>query len=131
MIFLAVLNLRIPSNILSIIELFASANAFLAMFMVGLFLEINISRNDLKNVLSILFTRYSLGAILALFFYFVLPVSEIIRLSLVILALAPIATISTINMVKYDNKEEVSGFLSSSSIIISLLLITIVLYFIT
>lgn len=130
MILLAVVNLRIPTSVLSIVELLASANAFLAMFMIGLFLEINISRSDLKNVLTILLTRYGLGIILALFFYFVLPFSEVIRLSLVILALAPIATLSTINMVKYDSKEEVSGFLSSSTIILSLVLITLVLSFI-
>lgn len=130
MIGLALLNIGVPTSVVPIIKLFASSNAFLAMFMVGLYLELDISKEDLKNVSSILITRYVLGAFMAIFFYFVLPFSEIIRLSLVILAFAPIATLSTINMVRYDNKEEVSGFLSSATIIISLVLITVVLSFI-
>ncbi len=130
MIGLALFNISVPTSILPIIQLFASSNAFLAMFMVGLYLELDISKGDLKNISQILVTRYALGLVMALFFYFVLPFSEVIRLSLVILALAPIATLSTINMVRYKNKEEVSGFLSSSTIIISLILITVVLSFI-
>lgn len=130
MIVLALFNWSVSESILSIVELFASANSFLAMFMIGLFLEISISRNDLINVVSILFTRYILGIILALFFYFLLPLPQVIRLSLVIIALAPIATLSTINMVMYGNQEEISGFLSSATIIVSLFLITIVLYLI-
>lgn len=124
MISLALINLTIPENILSIAELFASGNAFLSMFMIGLYLEFNISRSDLKKVVQLLFIRYTLGILLALFFYFVLPLPEIVRLSLVLLALAPIGTAATINMVVYGNKESLSGFLSSSSIVLSLIFMT-------
>lgn len=124
MILLAVINVTIPENVLSIVELFASGNAFLSMFMIGLYLEVTISRSDLKKVAQLLFTRYTLGILFALASYFLLPLPEIVRLSLVLLALAPIATVSTINMVVYGNKESLSGFLSSSSIILSLLFMT-------
>ncbi len=127
MIIFALINFTIPENILSIVGLFASSNAFLSMFMIGLYLELNISRNDLNKVSQLLFTRYTLGILLALISYFLLPLPEIVRLSLVLLALAPIATVSTINMVIYGNKESLSGFLSSISIILSLLFMTIAL----
>lgn len=124
MILLALINFTIPENILSIFELFASGNAFLSMFMIGLYLDIRISRVDVIKAVKLLFTRYTLGILLALVFYFVLPLSEIVRLSLVLLALAPIGTVSTINMVVYGNKASFSGFLSSISIILSLILMT-------
>ncbi|MFL2100785.1 AEC family transporter [Desemzia sp. FAM 23991] len=124
MILLALINFTIPENVLSVIDLFASGNAFLSMFMIGLYLDFNIPRIDLRKVIQLLFTRYTLGILLALVFYFVLPLPDIVRLSLVLLALAPIGTVSTINMVVYGNKPSLSGFLSSSSILISLILMT-------
>ncbi len=127
MILFALISFSIPENMLSIVELFASSNAFLSMFMIGLYLELDISREDLKKVGQLLFTRYSLGILLALLAYFLLPLPQIVRLSLVLLALAPIATVSTINMVVYGNKESLSGFLSSISIILSLVFMTIAL----
>lgn len=130
MIVLAIVNITIPENILATIQLFANSNSFLSMLLIGLYLEINISKKDLSKVSQVLLIRYILGIILALVFYFALPFSMIIRISLVMIALAPIGTIATINMVDYGNKESVSGFVSSSSIIISIVLMTIALYFI-
>lgn len=124
MILLAVLNVTIPDSALSIVELFASGNAFLSMFMIGLYLDINISREDLTKAAQLLFTRYTLGIALAAVFFFVLPLPDIVRLSLVLLALAPIGTVSTINMVVYGNKGSLAGFLASTSIILSLILMT-------
>lgn len=129
MIILALANMTVPENILSVVEIFASGNAFLSMFMIGLYLEFAISRVDLAKVAKLLFTRYTLGISLALIFYFLLPLPKIVRLSLVLVALAPVGTVSTINMVVYGNKASLSGFLSSISIIISLLLMTLALIF--
>lgn len=130
MIVLALVNITIPENVLSVVELFSSGNAFLSMFMIGLYLELTISRADLTKVAKLLFTRYALAISLALAFYFLLPLPQIVRLSLVLLALAPVGTVSTINMVVYGNKESLAGFLSSSSIILSLILMTGALAFI-
>lgn len=127
MILLSLTSFTIPENILSVVGLFASSNAFLSMFMIGLYLEMTISRSDLKKVGQLLFTRYTFGFLFALISYFLLPLPEIVRLSLVLLALAPVATVSTINMVVYGNKQSLSGFLSSSSILLSLLFMTIAL----
>lgn len=130
MILLAAFNLSLPDTLLSVLELFSSANSFLAMAMIGLFLEIDLPKSDFRKVAEILFTRYVLGIIFALVFYFLTPFPDTIRIALVILSLAPIATMSTINMVDYKNKEEISGFLSSVSILLSLLLIIAALSFI-
>ena len=122
MILLALLQFSVPENVLSVIKLFSSGNAFLSMFMIGLYLDFNIPRVDLAIVVKLLFTRYVLGIVVALIFYFLVPLPQLVRISLVLLALAPIATVSTINMVIYGNKASLSGFLSSMSILISLVL---------
>lgn len=129
MIILALVNITISESVLSVVEIFASGNAFLSMFMIGLYLEFNISKVDLTKVVKLLFTRYTLGISLAVIFYFFLPLPEIVRLSLVLVALSPIGTVSTINMVVYGNKTSLSGFLASISIILSLILMTAALIF--
>lgn len=127
MLLLALVGITIPMQITSVIELFASGNAFLSMFMVGLYLEIEMDRTSIKKITNLLSIRYALAIPLALLFYFVLPLPEIVRFSLVLVTLAPVGTIATINMIVYGNKRSTSSFLSSVSIIISLILMTIAL----
>lgn len=127
---LALLGVVLPDPVLSVFRLFSSGNAFLAMFMVGLYLDIRIDTDSLKKVLALLFTRYTLGIGLALVFYFFLPLPDIVRMSLVLLALAPIGTVATINIIVYGNERSLASFLASVSIIVSLILMTLALVFI-
>ncbi|SFC15942.1 hypothetical protein SAMN04488102_103255 [Alkalibacterium subtropicum] len=127
---LALVGIVLPENVLSIFRLFSSGNAFLAMFMVGLYLDIRIDANALKKVLVLLFTRYALGIGLALVFYFFLPLPDIVRMSLVLLALAPIGTVATINIIAYESERSLASFLASASIMVSLVLMTLALVFI-
>lgn len=127
MFLLALLGITVPVTITSVVELFASGNAFLSMFMVGLYLEIDMDRSSLRKISKLLSVRYTLAIAAALLFYFVLPLPEIVRFSLVLVTLAPVGTVSTINMIVYGNKRSISSFLSSVSIIISLILMTIAL----
>lgn len=124
MFLLALVGLVLPPAVLSIFELFSSGNAFLSMFMVGLYLEISIDSVSFKRVRQLLVTRYSLGIIVAVLFYLLLPLPDLVRISLVLVALAPIGTVSTINMIVYGNSRALSSFLSSVSIMVSLVLMT-------
>ncbi|WP_080146895.1 AEC family transporter [Marinilactibacillus piezotolerans] len=127
MFLLALLGIVLPTELTSIFELFASGNAFLSMFMVGLYLEIDMDAKALKKISKLLSVRYALAVPVALLFYFVLPLPELVRLSLVLVALAPVGTVSTINMIIYGNERAISSFLSSISIILSLILMTLAL----
>ncbi|MCC5894666.1 MAG: AEC family transporter [Alkalibacterium sp.] len=124
MFILALLGIVLSDRVLSIFELFASGNAFLSMFMVGLYLEISIDSVSFNRVKKLLVTRYVLGVALALVFFLLLPLPELVRVSLVLVALAPIGTVSTINMIVYGTSRALSSFLASISIIISLVLMT-------
>ncbi|GAA0360187.1 permease [Alkalibacterium iburiense] len=125
MFLLALVGIVLPEPVLSVFELFASGNAFLAMFMVGLYLEIRMDAISLRLVRRLLFTRYTLGILVAVIFYFLLPLPHLVRLSLVLVALAPIGTVAIINMIIYGNERSLSSFLSSVSIIVSLILMTV------
>ncbi|MDZ7834695.1 MAG: hypothetical protein U5K84_04485 [Alkalibacterium sp.] len=81
----------------------------------------------LKKVTKLLVTRYTFGIILAFLFYFFMPLPDIVVLSLVLLALAPVGTVATINIIAYGNKRSLASFLASVSIIVSLTLMTLAL----
>lgn len=129
MLILALTGITLPDSVLNIVHLFSNANAFLSMFMIGLYLELQIDRSSLTTVAKILGFRYVCGAVLAAAFYFLLPLPQIVRTILVLLAFAPFASLSTINAIIFGNKPTRVGFLSSASIIISLLLMTSILLF--
>ncbi|EXJ23201.1 Transporter [Alkalibacterium sp. AK22] len=125
MFLLALLGIVLPDPLVSVFQLFSSGNAFLSMFMVGLYLEITVDRVSLRRVRYLLTVRYLLAVLVAAGFYLLLPLPELVRVSLVLVALAPIGTVSTINMIIYGNPRSFSSFLSSVSIIFSLILMTL------
>lgn len=45
-IVLALLNLSLPANMLPVLELFASANSFLSMSVIGLYLDVDLPASD-------------------------------------------------------------------------------------
>ncbi|WP_225743547.1 AEC family transporter [Marinilactibacillus sp. Marseille-P9653] len=127
MLLLALIGITVPTSVTSVVQLFASGNAFLSMFMIGLYLEIEIDKRSLKKIANVLSIRYALVIPIAVGFYFLLPLPELVRLSLVLVLLAPVGTVSTINMIIYGNERSTSSFLSSVSMIVSLVLMTIAL----
>lgn len=127
MFLLAIFQFSLPSSVLSIVQLFASGNAFLSMFMIGLYLELTIERKEFNAVFKVLGTRYFFATILACFFYFVLPFPALIRKVLVLISFAPIASLSTINSIVFGVKESIAGFISSASILLSLMIMTALL----
>ena len=128
MLLIRSLDLTLPLGAISILQLFSSANGFLSLLMIGIYLELVLPKKESVIVKKILFWRYSIGAILAAFIFFVIPLpNDLLRLVLTLICFAPIATFSVINSVEAGIEESVAGFISSISILISLALMTIVM----
>ncbi|MEI5993735.1 AEC family transporter [Candidatus Enterococcus mansonii] len=127
MLVLGIIQVRLPNELVSILEMIAKANGFLSMFMIGLYFELRLPKKALQLVKEVLAWRYVCGGILALLFAFVIPLDPMLRIVLVVLSLAPMPTFSVINSVKAGMPEETVGFTSSLSILISLVLMTLVM----
>jgi len=84
------LHIRTPQFVLSVAEIGSSANAFAAMFMIGVGFRLEAKREQLLTIARIVAIRYAAATVFALIFYFVLPFALEIRQALVILAFAPI-----------------------------------------
>lgn len=86
------LHVPIPSFIVSTASIIAGGNAFLAMLMIGVGFKLDLQKDQLGMIGKMLLARYSVAAVLAMAYYFLLPFDLEVRQTLVILAFSPIGS---------------------------------------
>ena len=124
---LSLLHLSLPAPITTFAGIVANANAFLAMLMIGVGFKLTGDRSQMGRVVKILAARYSVGIVLALVFYFVLPLPLEYRQALTILALSPMASAAPAFTGTLKSDIGLSSAVNSLSVIISTVLITVTL----
>ena len=129
-VLMAVLNLNHltpPRFVLSFAEILGSANAFLAMLMIGVGLNLTIDRTKLGIMGKVLFLRFGVAAVLAMCCYYLLPFGLEVRQTLVILLFSPFT--STVPVYTAELKEDVglASALNSVAIVISIVIIVALL----
>ena len=92
MMSLNLLRVPIPKPVTDLAGTIGSANAFLAMFVIGVGFRISGDRAQLGKILRHLAIRYSVATVFATVFWFVLPFPLEVRQALVILAFSPIGS---------------------------------------
>jgi len=129
-IVMVVLNLckvTLPGPVVSFAQTIGNANAFVAMFMLGVGFELSSDRKQLGAILKVVIVRYAVAAILACLIYFLLPVTDEIRKALVILVFSPIG--AAVPAFTQELKEDVglSSAINSVCILISIVIIVTLL----
>lgn len=130
MFFFTLFQFDMPQQVISIASLLSSGNGFLSMFMIGLYMEIHISKKDCLDAFRILRLRYLFSTVLAVACYVLLPFPTLAKQALVLAVFTPVSSLCAINAVKFGARESIVGFLSSASIIISLIIMTGLMLFI-
>jgi len=92
MLLVNLLRLQIPAFIMSFAGIGSNANAFMAMLMIGVGFKLEANRTQLGRIARMLAVRDCVAAVLAMVYYFVLPLDIQIRQALVILAFSPIGS---------------------------------------
>ena len=118
-----IFGLKIPQEAVTFVTAASNANPFLAMFMIGLMLELPIERSRLRQIRGILVIRYLVAFAAAAAFYFLLPLPLPIRQALAITVLAPVGTVSTALAVNAGGDPAMAASANSVSILISIPLI--------
>lgn len=126
MFLLGIFHLRLPAGVIQLIQPMASSNTFLSMFMIGLYLELQLPKSESRLVWKTLLIRYGTGGLFILFFL-LLPLSALDQMILCLLAITPVPVFGVINAVKKGAAAETVGFCSSISFLISLPLMTLIL----
>lgn len=126
MLALRLLKIQLPIGLVGMIQPIANANAFLSMFMIGLYLELLLPKSQMRLVGKVLLIKYLFGGLLAGVF-FLLPLPVMVKTVLCLLSVGPIPMFGVINSVLAGMKSETVGFVSSVSFLISLPLMTLIL----
>lgn len=121
---LSLLKISIPKEIITISSLVGSANTFLAMLMIGIMLEINITKEQARQVSKLLGMRYLGNIIFALMVYFLLPVPVLAKQMMIIVLFAPLSTISAVYSKMIDKDNPISALANSISIILGIIIMT-------
>lgn len=122
-----VLHIRLPEEIIHFTGLVGQANTFLAMFIIGLGLELKLSRTKLKKAFRMLLQRYFFAVFFLLLTWFLLPADPEIKKCLCLLYFAPIAAMTPGFTAEIKGDIELSSFLTSVSIIVAIIMMPLIL----
>jgi len=122
MVILNLLRLAPPAPVVSFAQIVSGGNAFLAMLMIGVGFNLSADRSRLGAMARILGARYSIAALLALGFYFLLPFELEVRQALVILAFSPIGSAVPVFTAEMKGDVGLSSAINSVAIVVSILI---------
>ncbi len=127
MTLLTLCQISLPEVILFYTRTVGNANAFLALFMLGIGFELHVEREKLAKLGKILAVRYGAGILLAVMAYEFLPFSLEVRQAMALVSLGPISAVAPAFTGKLKGDVEMSSAINSLSIIISIVLLTVAL----
>ena len=119
------LEIPIPRFLLAPAELIAPANVFLAMLAVGIGMEINMERSELRTLLKCLGVRYAMAVPLALVSWFLLPFDENVRLAMVLVSFSPSTLFGALYTAALGGNYPLANTVISVSIMISTAIMTL------
>jgi len=120
-------HIPVPGFVISCAGLISNANAFMAMLMIGVGFKLEANRTQLGRIARMLAVRYCVAAVLAMVYYFVLPLDIQIRQALVILAFSPIGSAVPGFTAELKGDVGLSSALNSLTIVISIVIIVVLL----
>lgn len=127
MLFLALINVKIPEAVLSLADVIGNANAFMAMLMIGVGFKLSGDREKIGEIIKILSVRYGMAVILAVFCFKMLPFPLEVRQALTILVFSPIASAAPAFTAELDGDVGLASAINSISIICSIVCMVLTL----
>lgn len=124
---LCLLHVPIPEPITTLASIIGNANAFLAMFMIGIGFKLSADKSQLGRILRIILIRFSIAAIFALCFYFLLPFAQEVRKALVLLVFSPIGSAVPPFTSELKGDVGLSSAINSISIVCSVIFMVVLL----
>jgi predicted permease len=130
MVILGILRIKLPAPAVDLAGIIGGANAFMAMFMIGIGFQLNLHKEQLMQGIKIIITRYVIAIFFAVVLYYVLPFDIEIRKAMALVVFSPVSALSTAYTEKIGGNVGMSSTINSLCILISLFLISLLLVFI-
>lgn len=123
MILVNLLQIPVPSVVISFAEIIAGGNAFLAMLMIGVGFKLSGDMSQKGAIIRILGVRYGVAALLAAACYFFLPFNLEVRQTMVILLFSPLPSSAPAFTAELQEDVGLSSAVNSMSIVCSIVII--------
>ena len=120
------LNCRLPDFITMAADFCGKGNGFLTMIMIGVSLELHMSRESAKEVITLLSMRYVIGIIAAVLIYCVLPAPLVMRQILAAAMFASSAAVSIIYSERLGVSTDIAAALNPISTILMIPIMSLV-----
>lgn len=123
LVLMRLFHIQLPDMVIGFTSLVGAANPFLAMFMIGIGLEIALPRHRLSTAVVGLVTRYLFSIALALVAWFLLPFGHDVKVVVVLLLFAPIAAMVPGFTSEIDGHVGTATFMNSVTILIAIVML--------
>ena len=127
LLILTFLNIRLPQFVFTLIQPAASANAFLSMFMLGLYLDFNFDKETIKKVALAISSRIAVGGSLSLLIWFFLPLPIELKQTCTLCLLAPFGSMNPVYTEKLGSDYKTSALTNSMAIVTSMIIFSTLL----
>ena len=126
---LALFDLTVPEPVLTVTSAAASANPFLAMFVIGVLLETKLDLSQIKMIKKIIFCRYTVAVIAAVLVWLLLPVDAMVKKILTMAFFAPVSAAAPVFSARLGSDSPVPAAVNSIAILISVAVIMVLILF--
>ena len=138
-IFALIINFSGIGNILPIffwdlLDIIARANTALSLLLLGIYLNFKFEKTEWATILKILITRYSLGLVIGILLFFLLPSNQfdlLFRIILTISLIFPIGLAVIPFSVEFEYDQKLVSMIANLTIIISFALVWILIILLT
>lgn len=125
---LAGLSITLPASLVSMLSIAGNANPFLAMLMLGILLDLDLDWKRIGRLFYLLLIRLGVNAGVGLLIYVLLPISDSMKIMLLVCLASPISVMSPIYSLKLGSQSAEPANLNSLSILVSLLSIVLLIF---
>ena len=127
MIALALAGIRIPEAVVQFTEPMSNANAFLAMFMLGLMVSVQIDSQKLGRLAKLLVIRYGFCAVATAVMLTLLPFDHLTRCVLATVLWAPLSAMAPMFTLWCGGDYGLSGLANAITILVGIVMMTAVM----
>ena len=124
LIFMGMLGLRLPSQVLTLIDPIANANSFLAMFMVGLMIKFTVNGKKVAELARLLIWRFGFAIALCLAALFLLPLDASVKPVIAVLAWAPAPSMGPVYTLWGKGDKGLAGMANALTILVGVIVMT-------
>lgn len=127
MLLISLMGIRLPESVNQIAAMIGAPSIIITMIMIGITFEIQVSREDVFDILKILTIRYGSAFILGWFILNHMPFDDLAKKVILICLFAPVTSISTTYCHMLSLRPKVYGAISSLTVPISMVAFMIIL----